>query len=58
MKRELIARGRRRIERYTLERCREQWLELLQRLHAGQPPLVDEAPATTRFVRDPMERAA
>ena len=58
LKRELIARGRRRIERYTLERCREQWLELLQRLHAGQPPLADEAPATTRFVRGPMERAA
>ncbi len=58
LRRELIARGRRRIERYSLERCREQWLELLQRLHAGQPPLADEAPATTRFVRDPMERAA
>ena len=58
LQRELIARGRRRIERYSLARCGEQWLELLQRLHAGQPPLADEAPATTRFVRDPMERAA
>jgi glycosyltransferase involved in cell wall biosynthesis len=58
LQRELIARGRRRIERYSLARCGEQWLELLQRLHAGQPPLSDEAPATTRFVRGPKERAA
>lgn len=58
LQRELIARGRRRIERYTLDRCRQQWLELLQRVHAGQSPLSDEPPATTRFVRDPMDRAA
>ncbi len=58
LKRELIARGRRRIERYTQERCGEQWLELLQRLHAGQPPMSDEAPATTRFTRDPKDWAA
>ncbi len=59
LQRELVARGRRRIERYSLERCREQWLELLQRLHAGESVATDTAPTETEFVsRGSMDRAA
>ncbi len=35
---EMIARGRRQTERYSVERCRAQWLELLERSRAGELP--------------------
>jgi glycosyltransferase involved in cell wall biosynthesis len=55
--RELVARGRERVERYTLESCRQQWLALLERLQAGQPiaSTTNQAPLT---LHSPMDRAA
>ncbi|REK19228.1 MAG: glycosyltransferase family 1 protein [Planctomycetota bacterium] len=61
LRRELIDRGRERIERYALERCREQWMELLDRLSAGRPAVADElsAESQSHFVaHGPMDRAA
>ena len=59
LRRDLVARGRQRIERYTLERCREQWLDLLQRLHSGQPAATEPALTTTpRVSHGLMDRAA
>ncbi len=58
LRRELVARGRRRVERYSLDQCRDQWIDLLQRLRSGERPLAQQSPATTPFVRDPKERAA
>lgn len=58
LRRELVARGRRRVERYTLDQCRDQWIDLLERLRSGERPLANVPPATTPFVSDPKERAA
>ncbi len=54
---DLIARGRERAELYTLDRCRGQWLTLLERLkHGGE---VAEGPQTfTLPHRSLMERVA
>jgi glycosyltransferase involved in cell wall biosynthesis len=58
LRRELVARGRRRVERYSLDQCRDQWMDLLSRLRSGERPLANVPPATTPFVRDSKERAA
>jgi glycosyltransferase involved in cell wall biosynthesis len=53
---ELVARGRRRVERYSFERCAGQWVELFARLGRG------EAAASSRGAGPPegaaRERAA
>jgi len=56
---DLIAKGRKRLERYSLERCSGQWVELMHRLKSGRAPVATMAPPTTsRVERSAMDRAA
>ncbi len=56
---ELVEKGRQRIEQYTLDRCRDQWLELLQRLAAGGPATGGSSAVTANLATsDLMEQAA
>jgi glycosyltransferase involved in cell wall biosynthesis len=53
LKKALIARGRARVERFTLERCGAQWQELLARLQSS--PQTASTPFLPR-VREPEQR--
>ncbi len=56
---DLIARGRRRVELYSLKRCAAQWVDLLTRLKSGQGAAQPAAPATVPSVElGSMDRAA
>jgi hypothetical protein len=52
----LIERGRRLVERYSIERCARQWRELLAGLHCGKP--VASCPGAGPFETTASPRAA